>query len=116
MTAAGHGLTTTSALAHILVPTAATAFSAHYAPPSSTYTVAIHASALCWVMATDPTSGRVVWTGTIAAGASRSLPDSGALALELGAPTDADVTVDGIPVQLPTGYRSPFTMTFEAAP
>ncbi len=114
ITAAGHGLTTTTAVAHALVPTAATAFGAHYAPPSTAYTVAIHASAQCWVMATDPSSGRVVWTGTIAAGSSRSLPVSGVLGLELGAPTDADVTVDGLPVQLPTGYRSPFTMTFEA--
>ncbi len=114
ITAAGHGLTTTTAVAHDVVPTAATAFSAHYAPPSTAYTVAVHASAQCWVMATDPSSGRVVWTGTIAAGSSRSLPVSGDLALELGAPTDADVTVDGLPVQLPTGYRSPFTMTFVA--
>lgn len=114
ITAAGHGLTTTTVPTHDLVPTAPTAFSAHYAAPSTAYAVAIHASSLCWVMATDPSSGRVVWTGTIAGGSSRSLSVSGDLAIDLGAPTDANVTMDGLPVQLPTGFRSPFTLTFVA--
>jgi hypothetical protein len=41
---------------------------------------------------------------------------SGALLLHLGAPTDASVTMDGRPVQFPTGYRAPFALTFEPAP
>jgi hypothetical protein len=64
-------------------------------------------------MATAGSSGKVVWTGTIAAGASHSMSVSGVLVVRLGAPSDASVTMDGRPVQLPTGYRSPFDVTFE---
>ncbi|HEY5026316.1 MAG TPA: DUF4115 domain-containing protein [Acidimicrobiales bacterium] len=116
ITAAGRGLPTTTVLTRVVVPSSPTAFSARYAAPSTTYAVAISASAMCWVMATDPSSGHVVWTGTIAAGASRSLSVSGSLAVELGAPSDASVTMDGRAVQLPTGFRSPFTLTFQRAP
>ena len=114
ITAAGH-LTTTTVLSHGLVATTPTAFSAHYSAPASTYTVAIEASSSCWVMATDPSSGHVVWTGTIAGGTSHTVPVTGALAVELGAPSDATVTVNGLPAQLPAGFRSPFTLTFEPA-
>jgi hypothetical protein len=112
ITAAGHGLTTTTALSHDLVPSSPTAFAARYATPSTQYAVAIHASAMCWVMATDPASGHVVWTGTIAGGSSQSLSVTGGLAVELGAPSDATVTINGLTVELPTGFRSPFTLTF----
>ena len=115
LTAAGGATSTTTVVSADLTPAGATAFSARYAAPSSTYTVAINASALCWVMATDPLTGKVVWTGTIAAGASHAVPVSGSLYVQLGAPTDASVTLDGRPVQLPANFRSPFTLEFGAA-
>jgi hypothetical protein len=112
ITAAGHGLPTTTVLTGDLLPSAPTAFSAHYVAPATAYTVVINASATCWVMATDPSSGHVVWTGTVAPGASHSLSVSGGLVVQVGAPTDVSVTMDGRPVELPTGFRSPFTLTF----
>jgi hypothetical protein len=115
LTAAGDAASTTTVVSADLTPAGATAFSARYAAPSSTYTVAIHASALCWVMATDPLTGKVVWTGTIASGASHSVVVSGSLNVQLGAPTDASVTLDGQPAQLPANFRSPFTLEFGAA-
>jgi hypothetical protein len=116
LTAAGGASPTTTAVSSELTAAGATAFSARYAAPSSTYTVAVHASAQCWVMATDPLTGKVVWTGTIAAGAAQSVDVSGSLHVQLGAPTDANVTLDGRLVQLPANFRSPFTLEFGPAP
>lgn len=111
---AGHGVPTTAAPSNLLTPSAPTAYSATYVAPSSSYTVAIDVSAVCWVMATQASTGKVVWTGTIAAGASHSMSVSGSLVVRLGAPSDAAVTMDGRPVQLPTGFRAPFDLTFQA--
>ena len=110
---ASRGLPTTTVSSAALTPTAPTAFSARYSVPSPTYTVAIDASASCWVMATDPSTGRVVWAGTVDPGASHSLPVTGGVVVQLGAPTDVNVTMDGRPVQLPTGFRAPLSLTFQ---
>jgi hypothetical protein len=116
VTSPAHGSPpSTAAAPSALSPTSPTAFSASYAAPSSPYTVVIDASAQCWVMATDPSTGHVVWTGTIAGGQSRALSVSGDLTVELGAPSDAGVTMNGLHVELPTGFRSPFSLGFQAA-
>jgi len=114
-TAVGRDLPTTTALSSVLTPTTPTAFSAAYAAPASPYTVVIDASAQCWVMATSSSTGKVVWTGTVAGGGSQSIPATGDLTVELGAPTEVTVMMDGRPVQLPTGYRSPFDLNFRVA-
>jgi len=115
MTAARGGVAATTAPPRVFTPTKPTAYSATYAAPSSTYTVAIAATAPCWVMATDPATGHVVWAGTVAAGESHSLSVTGNLGVQLGAPSDASVTMDGQPVTFPAGFRSPFNLTFQAA-
>jgi hypothetical protein len=66
-------------------------------------------------MATDPATGHVVWAGTVAAGESHSLSVTGNLGVQLGAPSDASITMDGQPVTLPAGFRSPFNLTFQPA-
>jgi hypothetical protein len=115
MTSPGHSPAPTAAASpSALAPTAPTAFSATYAAPSSAYTVVISASAQCWVMATDPSTGHVVWTGTIAGGQSHALSVSSDLTVQLGAPSDASVTMNGQDVQFPTGFRSPFSLSFQA--
>jgi len=109
------GVPTATVPSNEITPTAATAYSATYGAPSSSYTVAIGASAPCWVMATAGTTGKVVWTGTIAAGGSHSISASGTMVVRLGAPSDAAVTMNGRKVQLPTSFRSPLDLTFQAA-
>jgi hypothetical protein len=116
VTAAGHGHLTTTVPSGDLTPTAPTAYGATYAAPSSPYTVVVGASASCWVLATQGATGKVVWTGTVAPGQTQSLPVSGNLVVRLGAPSDAHVTMNDRPVQLPSGFRSPFDLTFAATP
>jgi hypothetical protein len=115
VTAAGHSHLSTSAPSADLTPSSPTAYSATYAAPSSSYAVAVGASAPCWVNATQAATGKVVWTGTVPAGGSQSLSISGTVVVDLGAPSDASVTMNGRPVLLPGGFRSPFHLTFEAA-
>jgi hypothetical protein len=111
--ATGHPSTTVPISA--LAPTAPTAYDATYVAPASKYTVTVRALAQCWVMATNPATGSVVWTGTLAPGASQSIPVSGNLVVRLGAPTVADVSVNDRPVQFPPSFGAPFDLTFQAA-
>ncbi|HTZ07736.1 MAG TPA: DUF4115 domain-containing protein, partial [Acidimicrobiales bacterium] len=108
--------TTTSPGTGALEPSGTSAFGATYAAPAGSYTVTVDATGLCWVDATETGSGAVVWTGTLSAGQQRPLQGSGAMALQLGAASDVTVALDGRPVRLPAGFRSPFTMSFAPTP
>jgi hypothetical protein len=106
----------TSAPADTAVPPASvSASTATYPVPASAYTVVLDASGECWVLATDTATGHVLWTGTMTSGETRSLSATGDMALRLGAASDMSVSMDGRPVRLPSGFQSPFTMTFRAA-
>jgi hypothetical protein len=108
------GAASTTPSTTALAPTVAGAHSATYGAPAAAYTVGITASGQCWVMGQTAASRQVLWTGTLNAGDSRSLSASGTVVLRLGAASDVVVAVDGVPVQLPAGFQSPFTMTFQA--
>lgn len=95
-------------------PTASTAITAAYGAPSTNYTVGIQATGLCWVEATQASTGKVVWTGTLTSGQSHSIPASGNLVLRLGAANDVSVTMNGEPVVLPPGFHSPFDLSFNS--
>ena len=95
-------------------PTSSTAITADYGAPATGYTVGLQATGPCWVLATTPSTGAVVWTGTLAAGQTRSIPATGNLLLRLGAANDVSVTLNGEPVVFPTGFHSPFDMSFQA--
>jgi hypothetical protein len=92
-----------------------TSTTADYGAPATSYTVALQATGPCWVEATAAATGDLVWTGTMTPGQSRSVPATGSLILRLGAPEDVNVTLNGTPVVLPTGYQSPFDMRFTSA-
>jgi hypothetical protein len=88
------------------------ATSAVYVAPSTPYTVDLRATGLCWVQATEPSTGNVVWTGTLEPGQTRAIPGAGSLFLRLGAADDVTVSVNGEQVLMPTGFQSPFDMNF----
>jgi hypothetical protein len=98
-----------------LEPTASSAAQAAYAAPSSTYIVGLVATGPCWVLASDPATGKVLWTGTLQAGQDQQIPNSGSLLLRLGAAFDVNVTLNGEPVIFPAGHGSPFDVAFQAA-
>jgi hypothetical protein len=108
---AKHSHTTVTTAAR-MAPTSSTANTAAYGAPSTPYTVALQATGLCWVEATETSTGAVVWTGTLTPGQSRSIPTTGSLLLRIGAANDIAVTLNGEPVVFPTGFQSPFDMSF----
>jgi hypothetical protein len=113
VTAPSGGHASTVPARSLLTPAVETADGATYRAPRAPYTVVLDASGSCWVLATDTASGQVLWTGTLAGGQSRSLAASGDMAVRLGAASDVLVSMDGTPVRLPSGFQSPFTMTFQ---
>jgi Domain of unknown function (DUF4115) len=90
-----------------------TSSSAAYSAPATPYTVALRATGLCWVEATQLSTGHVVWTGTLTPGEAQSIPATGSLFVRLGAADNVSVTLNGEQVQLPAGFQSPFDMSFE---
>lgn len=97
-------------------PTAFTATEASYSAPASGYSVVVRAAlGECWIMATNLTTGAVVFQGLLTNGQSRTIPGSGGLQVELGAASAASVTLNGVQIALPQGFHSPFYVTFKPA-
>jgi len=108
-----HSITTSAP--PTLEPTTFNTTAATYAAPGSTYTLDVAASGPCWILATESTTGQVLWTGTMQAGESRSIPGSGSVFVRLGAAFSVVLTLNGVPVSLPVGHGSPFNVTFQPA-
>lgn len=108
-----HGTTTTTTtLPAREQPASSTANTATYVAPTSAYVLTLAAtSGNCWMQVTDA-SGTTVFAQTVSAGTRHAVTVSGPVTVLLGAPTAAAVAVDHVPAVLPTGFRSPFTMTF----
>jgi hypothetical protein len=108
------GTTTTTVTAPPQVQAAEfTAATATYRTAATTYTVVVTAqSGECWVQATNPNTGALVWQGLLAQGSRQTLQGSGPMEIELGAASAAAMTLDGVPVALPPGFHSPFLATF----
>lgn len=108
-----HGTTTTTTtLPAREQPVSSTPTTAIYVAPTSTYVLTLAATTgNCWIQVTDA-SGKTVFAQTLTAGTRHAVTVSGSVTVLLGAPTVAAVAVDHVPTVLPTGYQSPFTMTF----
>jgi hypothetical protein len=104
----------TTTTAPTLQPTTSSAAEAAYAAPASGYTVALSATAPCWVEAEEVATGTVVYTGTLSPGQSQQFAASGDLFVRLGAAFVVTVSLNGEPITLPTGHQSPFNVTFQA--
>ncbi len=106
--------TTPTTLPSQIVALSSTPFSAVYPVGSDSYRVTVKASGPCWVQATSTSTGSTLWTGTMQAGASQVIPATGTITVELGSATGA-LSLDGVPVALPTPSNTPFVATFQPA-
>jgi hypothetical protein len=105
--------TTTTAPPTVSAPEAVTANAATYRVADANYSLALGAdNGECWVSATDATTGRVLYTGTLFTGQSETLAATGSLTVVAGAPGAFTATVNGAAVALPPGAQAPFTLTF----
>ncbi len=92
-----------------------TATSATYVPPASAYRLSVATTTgSCWVQITQVATGQELFARTLAPGQSEALHATGTVSVLLGAPSAA-VTVGGVPVVVPPGSQTPFTMTFRPA-
>ncbi len=85
--------------------------SATYTVPFTSFTITINATGPCWASASTVATQTTLWSGELAAGGVQNIPASGATALDLGAPP-VTLSVNGIPVVLPTPMHTPFVATF----
>lgn len=95
----------TATTAPVVKPISTSGDTATFKAPSGRYTLRFSTtSAACWV-GIQPSlgSGTYLWSQTVQAGSSGAYRASGALAVQLGAPAYLSVTVNGIPMRLPSG-------------
>ena len=96
----------------VSAPQVTSASDATYAVASSNFTLVVSAtSSECWISVTGPT-GASVFSGVLAAGQQQTIPATGLVSVEVGAPSSFTATVNGSPVTLPSGYQTPFTLHF----
>jgi hypothetical protein len=99
----------------LLTPVTVSGSAATYQVGSSAFTLTLAADGACWVEAKDPSSGQVLWSGTLQSGQTQQVPASGQLVVRLGDAHNVTVTVAGRHVVLPTGFDSVVDLTFEDA-
>jgi Domain of unknown function (DUF4115) len=98
--------------APVVNPSSSSTSAATYASPRGPFTVTLDASAPCWVYATDAANRTVIWTATLAGGQQHTISATSTLVVRLGS-SNVTVSLDGKPVQFPTGFQVPFDMTFK---
>jgi cytoskeletal protein RodZ len=89
----------------------ATSSSATYAPGTAAYSLLVGATTSdCWMSVTSST-GTTVVAQTFTPGATASVSLTGRATIVIGAPAAAELEIGGIPLVLPSGATSPFTIT-----
>jgi hypothetical protein len=108
---AGSSPPTTTRVPAQYTAVSSTSSSATYAPSASRYELTVGATtADCWMSVTSST-GTTVLAQTFTPGASSSLSLAGRATILLGAPRAAKLSIDGVPVVLPSGISGPYTVT-----
>jgi hypothetical protein len=105
--------TTTTAPPTVSGPAGVTANAATYRVADASYSLALGANnGECWIAATDASTGKVLFTGTLFTGQSETVAATGSVTVVAGAPGAFTATVNGAAVVLPPGAQAPFTLTF----
>jgi hypothetical protein len=108
--------TTTTIPPPVSAATATTAHTATYTVAATDYSLTLGAtSGECWVEATNPATGAVLFTTTLLSGQSHVIAATGPVTVIAGAPAVFTATVNGSPVTLPVGNQAPFTLNFQTA-
>jgi hypothetical protein len=107
--------TTTTRPPAVSAPTGTTANAATYQVADASYSLVLGANnGECWVAATETSTGKDLFTGTLFTGQSETVAATGPVTVVAGAPGAFTATVNGVAVVLPAGAQAPFTLTFQA--
>jgi hypothetical protein len=104
--------TTTVPLPAVSAPQITSETDATYAVAKNDYTLVLSAtSSECWISVTG-SAGANIFSGVLNAGQQQSVPATGLVSVQIGAPAVFAATVDGAAVTLPTTYQTPLTLHF----
>jgi hypothetical protein len=112
----------TSVVPTTLQPVSTTTRLVTYEVPSASFTVSFKASAPCWLGVRSATSSPYLWMDTLTSGAAATYPTQGteqdSIVVLIGAPGVVSISVNGIPVSLPSGVDQPYyiSLTPQAGP
>ena len=94
----------------VATTTSAAGTSASYAVPNVSFQITLTGTGPCWVQVGSASTGATEWAGELSAGTVQNVQVSGTTTVQFGTPT-LTLSVDTIPVVLPTPLRTPFTAT-----
>ena len=101
--------TTTTTQLTSLKPTSVTATDVSFTAPSGHYTLDFQATGgACWIGIQQSVGGPWLFSQTLTPGQSVTYQASGALVVRLGAPSNIGIDVNGLPAQLPSGFKDPY--------
>ncbi len=107
--------TTTAPPPIVSAPVSSSANTASYQVDTGTYTLTISAtSSICWVSVTTVNGGQL-FSGTLTPGESHTVPVTGAISIDVGAPSVFAAAVNGDGVRLPAGFQTPLTLDLTPA-
>jgi hypothetical protein len=97
----------------ILTPTTTTAALVTYHVPFANYTLVFTSTGACWLGVQHRVNGSYLWMDTLSAGGTTSYRASGTRVIRLGAPKVISITLNGIPIALPTNLVVPYDVKLE---
>jgi hypothetical protein len=95
----------------VATATSLSGISASYTVPEVSYQITATATGPCWVAVVSTLTGNTMWSGVLAAGAVQKIQATGATTVKMGTPS-LTLTIDTIPVILPSPLHTPFSATF----
>jgi hypothetical protein len=109
-------IVTTTTSSPLVTPISTSGDDGTYKAPTGPYTLTFTATTSpCWVgVETGLGSGDYLWDETVQAGASQSYKATGPVAIVLGAPQFASVSLNGVPVEIPKGATA-YNLVFTSA-
>lgn len=104
--------TTVPPLPNVSAPQVTSASDATYEVGANSYTLVLAAtSSACWIDVTGATGGSI-FSGLMTPGQHQTIPATGLVSVEVGAPASFTATVNGTAVALPATYQTPLTLHF----
>jgi hypothetical protein len=104
--------TTTAPRPVVSAPQVTSAADATYAVGKTDYTLVLSATSTeCWISVSG-SAGAGIFSGVLEPGQAQTIPATGLVSVEIGAPASFGATVDGTAVTLPNQYQTPLTLHF----
>ena len=102
----------------LITPTSSSSSVVSFTAPTGSYALSFDdsGSAPCWIgVKTTPTSGTWLWMWTLSPGQTETYTAKGAVVVDLGAPSNVSLKLNGVPARLPS-YTLPYYLSFSTGP